>query len=118
MTLDAELSLTAGGKVDWDIKSVEGLLEVLLWKLDEKITQNEFQLIYSEWLKLRKIPSVIEARSIFHLHESATHSQTHLVSLFIKHCREEQILELLPRMILTLKDELNRGISEYTTGDN
>ena len=116
MTLDSELSLTVGEKVDYDIKSIDGLFEVILWKLDDKITLKEFQQIYGEWLKMRKISSVLEAKSM--PHESSLHSQTYLVSLFVKHSREEQMLELLPRMLLTLKDEFNRFISQYTGDGN
>ena len=33
----------------------EGLLQVLKWRLNNKVTQQEFTLLYTEWLRRREI---------------------------------------------------------------
>jgi len=102
-TLDMELSLIP---INQECKSdtQDGLFQVILWRLNDKISTQEFSLIYSEWLKLRNISSINQTTSRFQ--ESAVHSQTHLVSLFIKHGVE--MMTLLPQMLSVLREEHNR----------
>jgi hypothetical protein len=62
--LDMELNLMQeGGFLEAETDSGEGLFTVLLWKLDGKITQEEFSEIYAEWCKARAITDAKLTRS-------------------------------------------------------
>ena len=54
--LDMELNLMQeGSSLEPESESSEGLFTVLLWKLDGKITQEEFSEIHAAWCKARAI---------------------------------------------------------------
>ncbi len=50
---------TGGGVVRAMEKSIEGLIKVLIWRVDGAITDREFSQIYFEWLKRRDIQKVL-----------------------------------------------------------
>eukprot|EP00347_Sterkiella_histriomuscorum_P024308 403331582 len=93
--------------------SMEGLLKVLIWRLDNVITPSEFTQIYQEWQRKRDIHSALLNTSSYSIPNNTDTSisldeQNCLWELLQKYLRDASNLDItLPKMLELLNSELN-----------
>ncbi|CDW89710.1 UNKNOWN [Stylonychia lemnae] len=91
--------------------SMEGLLKVLIWRLDGAITPAEFTQIYLEWMKKRDITNAILNTSSKIAFSNLFNEQQYLFELLQNYLKDATIIEShLPKMLDILTTEFNQII--------
>ena len=94
------VKLPSSDTFDFNMQDAEGLLQVLQWRVEKQVSQNEFSALYIEWLKRKGISR--EKRNLMNVHCFITAQNQ-------QHCLNDlksQVKQMLDKMNIKSDDQV------------